>query len=155
MQNPGERILQFRLRAGLTQAELARRSGLNQANLSNIEKGKRDLTVFTLQRIAAALGLAPSVLLEDPQPPVNSAKPWSRQRIETLAEAVDSGDERALSAEDKKTAELLRILIQGGTVRAVRSAWLDLRRARSSREVKGLIERVRDARSRKRGVFKR
>ena len=53
----GSQIYLRRLEKGMTQAELARRAGIPQPNLSNIEKGKRDLTISTLARIAHALGV--------------------------------------------------------------------------------------------------
>jgi transcriptional regulator with XRE-family HTH domain len=40
---------------GLTQAQLAERSGVNQADISRIERGSTSPTAKTLQRIAEAL----------------------------------------------------------------------------------------------------
>jgi transcriptional regulator with XRE-family HTH domain len=55
----GERIRGARQSGGLTQAELARRAGCNQGDLSNIERGKgRDGPSYkTLKAIAEALGV--------------------------------------------------------------------------------------------------
>jgi ribosome-binding protein aMBF1 (putative translation factor) len=49
-------IVALRERAGLTQAELAERTGIDQGDLSRIERGSTSPTARTLQRIAEALG---------------------------------------------------------------------------------------------------
>ncbi len=43
--------------AGLTQAELAEKLGMDQASISAIESGAPNMTLETLERIAKALGL--------------------------------------------------------------------------------------------------
>jgi transcriptional regulator with XRE-family HTH domain len=53
----GELIAQIRRTSGLTQAELARRSGLQSSVLSAYERGRRQPSVSALARIARAAGL--------------------------------------------------------------------------------------------------
>jgi DNA-binding XRE family transcriptional regulator len=48
-------IVELRERHGLTQAELAELCGVNQGDISRIERGSTSPTTRTLQRIAAAL----------------------------------------------------------------------------------------------------
>ncbi len=48
-------LIELRERHGLTQAELADRCGIDQADISRIERGATSPTARTLQRIAAAL----------------------------------------------------------------------------------------------------
>ena len=48
-------IVDLRERHGLTQAELAERCGMDQADISRIERGSTSPTARTLQRIAEAL----------------------------------------------------------------------------------------------------
>jgi transcriptional regulator with XRE-family HTH domain len=48
----------------LTQEEVASRSGVQQGEISRIERGERDPQVSTLIRLAEALEVAPSRLLE-------------------------------------------------------------------------------------------
>lgn len=50
------RIKEFRVARKLSQAELARRSGMARPNLSNIETGKATPSVSSARRIAEALG---------------------------------------------------------------------------------------------------
>lgn len=48
-------VIELRERHRLTQAELAARCGMDQADISRIERGSTSPTARTLQRIAAAL----------------------------------------------------------------------------------------------------
>ena len=48
---------------GFTQKELAKASGINQSDISKIEKGIANPTVTTLKRIASALGMKLQVSL--------------------------------------------------------------------------------------------
>ena len=48
-------IVALREKAGLTQVELAERTGISQADISRIERGATSPTAKTLQRIAEAL----------------------------------------------------------------------------------------------------
>lgn len=53
----GARISSLRIQAGLTQQQLADRSGLQRTHIGRIEAGKYDVTLPTLQSIAEALGM--------------------------------------------------------------------------------------------------
>ncbi len=48
-------VIKLRERHGLTQAELAARCGIDQGDISRIERGSTSPTARTLERIAAAL----------------------------------------------------------------------------------------------------
>ena len=63
-----------RERAGLTQDELAARSGVAQATISSLERGTRtNPTRDTQDRLAKALGIAPSDLrFSEPEPEAQS-----------------------------------------------------------------------------------
>lgn len=52
----GDALLKARAKKGLTQKELASAAGINQADISKIEKGIANPTIGTLKRIASALG---------------------------------------------------------------------------------------------------
>lgn len=149
MLNPGLRIYECRLRKGWTQAELAAKACIAQANLSNIEKGKRDLTVSTLVRLAAALGVQPSELIESEE----SVKPFplTRAQIETLAAAVINPQAKA-SREIQNLATLFRTTLPKTGTRAssqkAQQAWSRLRERFSSGEIRGIFQRIEDARQR-------
>lgn len=54
----GENVRRARAAAGLSQEELAERSGFSQQYLSGLERGKRNPTIVTLYEIAKALGVS-------------------------------------------------------------------------------------------------
>lgn len=56
-QRIGQRIAQLRKERGITQQELAERTGMQQGNIARIEAGKYSARFDTLQTIAEAMGL--------------------------------------------------------------------------------------------------
>lgn len=66
----GRNIMSRRTALGLLQGELAEKMGMSQAHLSNIEKGKRSLTVEVMAAFAGVLGCEMADLL----PPARSGK---------------------------------------------------------------------------------
>jgi len=62
-------LLALRLAAGLTQAELAERAGLSQADISRYERGLGNPTSTTIEGIAAALGAHLELVRNDEQKP--------------------------------------------------------------------------------------
>ena len=50
-------IIDARVSSGITQEELSRKSGINQANISKLEHGKANPSVSTLQKLAKGLGI--------------------------------------------------------------------------------------------------
>ena len=49
-------MIEARLETGMTQKQLSEKTGINQSNLSRIERGTGNPSVAALKRIAAALG---------------------------------------------------------------------------------------------------
>lgn len=64
MGNLGKNLRAARKRLGLTQEEVAERSGVQAGEVSRIERGKRDPQVSTLERLAEAVEVPPGRLLE-------------------------------------------------------------------------------------------
>ena len=65
----GERIKQRRLELDMTQEELAKKLGYKtRTAISNVEKGKEDLTTTRVMKFADALGVTPGYLMgwDDP-----------------------------------------------------------------------------------------
>jgi transcriptional regulator with XRE-family HTH domain len=56
----GEQLRELRRRAGLTQAEVASRTGVVTSVLSAYERGRREPGADTFLRIAAAVGFEPT-----------------------------------------------------------------------------------------------
>lgn len=68
----GEKIKKFRKSLGMTQQELALKVGYSgKTSISEIEKGKNDVPTEKLSKIAQALGVNISDLLEDNKPKVH------------------------------------------------------------------------------------
>jgi transcriptional regulator with XRE-family HTH domain len=62
--NLGKNLRAARKRLGLTQEEVAERSGVQAGEVSRIERGKRDPQVSTLERLAEAVETPPGRLLD-------------------------------------------------------------------------------------------
>ncbi len=60
----GKNVRKHRLIAGLTQEKLAFEAQIDLTYVGGIERGKRNPSVLVLGRIANALGIEPSVLLD-------------------------------------------------------------------------------------------
>jgi transcriptional regulator with XRE-family HTH domain len=60
----GRNVERLRRAQGITQEQLAERSGFSQQYISGLENGRRNPTVVTLYEIAAALNVMPVELLE-------------------------------------------------------------------------------------------
>lgn len=50
-------VLRLRVRAGMTQTELAERAGMAQSRIAQVESGRANVTVDTLDRIASAFAV--------------------------------------------------------------------------------------------------
>ncbi len=59
----GIRFKQLRLTKGLTQAEVAKRSGIHRPNIARVEAGRHTPSLDTLRRLAEAIGVSPSDIL--------------------------------------------------------------------------------------------
>jgi len=63
----GHRVREWRLRREMSQADVARLTGITQASLSNYENGKRDMPLSTLLGVAGALNVSLGDLLDLPE----------------------------------------------------------------------------------------
>lgn len=59
----GKRLRELRLAAGLTQAELARRTGIHRPNIARVEAGRHTPSLETLARLAQAIGVSTTRVL--------------------------------------------------------------------------------------------
>jgi transcriptional regulator with XRE-family HTH domain len=62
--NFGKNLREARERLGLTQEQVAERSGVQAGEVSRIERGKRDPKVSTMEKLAAAVEMPPGRLLD-------------------------------------------------------------------------------------------
>ncbi|MGB3432789.1 helix-turn-helix domain-containing protein [Achromobacter sp.] len=61
----GLRLRELRTNAGLSQEELAHRSGLDRTYVSSCERGRRNVSLDSIVSLAIGLGIAPAELLVD------------------------------------------------------------------------------------------
>jgi DNA-binding XRE family transcriptional regulator len=64
----GARLRELRLAAGLTQAELSRRTGIHRPNIARVEAGRHTPSLETLARIANAIGVSTTQVLVSREP---------------------------------------------------------------------------------------
>ena len=64
LQEFGHKVRRLRERLGLSQEELAAKTGFDRTYISLIERGKRNLSLLNICRFAAALETSPSALLQ-------------------------------------------------------------------------------------------
>lgn len=60
----GNNIRYYRIQAGLTQEDLAKRAGINRSYISALERGTKNARLSTLATLVEALNLQPTQLLE-------------------------------------------------------------------------------------------
>ena len=60
----GARLVELRKRAGLSQEGLALESGIARSYIGEVERGKRNLALINICRLAETLGLPPYCLLD-------------------------------------------------------------------------------------------
>jgi transcriptional regulator with XRE-family HTH domain len=65
----GRRLLAYRESRGLTQEALAEILGVHRTYLGGIERGERNLTLKSVERIAARIGHEPRALLQHAEEP--------------------------------------------------------------------------------------
>lgn len=64
----GLRLRGLRLSRGMSQETLAHGAGLDRTYISSCERGKRNISLENIHRLAKALGVSPAALLESPEP---------------------------------------------------------------------------------------
>ncbi|MDR3312975.1 MAG: helix-turn-helix domain-containing protein [Oscillospiraceae bacterium] len=61
----GERLRAYRSRAGWSQEELAERAGLHSTYIGQLERGEKNATMESMEKVALALALPLEVLFEN------------------------------------------------------------------------------------------
>ena len=81
----GNKLLSFRKKRGMTQAEVAEAAGLSDRTYADIERGTVNMRIETLLHICAALSITPNDVLtaEQAQPQV------SREQLLQLLDSCD------------------------------------------------------------------
>ncbi len=61
----GARLRTIRTRKGISQEALAAMAGLHRTYISSVERGERNVTITTIEKLAKALGLSMAQLMPD------------------------------------------------------------------------------------------
>ncbi|MEJ7506945.1 helix-turn-helix transcriptional regulator [Staphylococcus simulans] len=61
----GQNIKQIRMRMNMSQSELATKMEISQSYLSDIESGRKNLSIKTVKKLADSLGLSVTDLFND------------------------------------------------------------------------------------------
>lgn len=61
----GRRLREIRTAKGISQEALADVAGLHRTYVSSVERGERNVTISTIQKLAGALGVPMSKLMPD------------------------------------------------------------------------------------------
>lgn len=64
LQKVGERIRHFRIEAGLSQEKLSFECNLDRTYIGSVERGERNIAIINLNKLAKALNVSISELLE-------------------------------------------------------------------------------------------
>jgi len=62
----GRRLAELRKAQGMSQEQLALVSGIARSYVSGVERGQRNISLLNILRLAQALNVSPSMLLEAP-----------------------------------------------------------------------------------------
>lgn len=60
----GDNMKKIRLVNGMSQGDICRKLGLDRAYISNVENGKQNLTLSTMEKVAKVLGVSVDQLLK-------------------------------------------------------------------------------------------
>ncbi len=150
----GDNVLLWRLYRSLSQAQLSAMTGIPRPNLSDIENGKRDVTLNTILSLANALGVSPGNLVDGKSPEYEKRKEsFTRESMERIAESVARGMPPKNSTEfqiysllrDVLRSSLQRIQTASKKLplptRRGNRAWLFLRTLYPAEIINSLIER--------------
>lgn len=151
----GRAVYLWRAERKLTQEQLARATGISRPNLSDLERGKRELSLASLRSLASALQITPGILA-DGIPPLAVQGPleFSRQELDRIADAVFK--KRKIGGWQGEVVELLKVLsssrisaatqtppVRSGK-RRVNAAWLHFKALFPKDAAQALIQRMED-----------
>lgn len=153
----GENILLWRLHRSLSQEQLAALSNIPRPNLSDIEKGKRDVTLSTIRSLANALKVLPGILVNGEPPEYEKyGRNLSREFMEKIANSVARGKPPE-NPEERQLYQLLRGILSSSLkcaqasqkrlplpTRKANQAWIQLRALYPPETVNSLIIRSRE-----------
>jgi transcriptional regulator with XRE-family HTH domain len=79
----GERVRAQREALGKSQEQLAADAGLHWTFVGQVERGRRNLSLHNILKLAQALRIDPAELVQGLAPPAQTAKPASSRSVRT------------------------------------------------------------------------
>lgn len=110
-------IRELRAARGLTQEQLCERAGISVDAVSRIEGGSRVPTLDTLARLARALAVSPSALLENPGQHTRAAEPKRASTATRICAALDGQPDEVQRLAERAVASVVRAFAVGQHVR--------------------------------------
>jgi len=93
----GKNIRHIRKQKKLTQEELAEQSGLQYTFLAGIERGERNITIQTLEKIIAGLQVPPGVLFQSVPFVFNEEEISKTDTIKTIQNYLENCDAKEVA----------------------------------------------------------
>lgn len=107
----GDNVFLWRLHRSLSQERLAALANVPRPNLSDIERGKRDVTLSTILSLANALDISPGTLVNgEPPKPEKWKANLTRESMERIAKSVARGTHPKDSLEQYISVLLSKVL---------------------------------------------
>ncbi|WP_339221086.1 helix-turn-helix transcriptional regulator [Paenibacillus sp. FSL H8-0332] len=103
----GDRIRAIRKAKGLTQQQLAELSNLDDAYIGAVERGERNFSIDTLEKIVAALNIQPLELFQN-MDDLNEVEAAQRGAIDEYAVVVSELSVKQISTLNKIVREVRR-----------------------------------------------
>jgi transcriptional regulator with XRE-family HTH domain len=143
----------WRKKRGMSQAVLAQKAGVPQPNLSDMERGEKEVSLRTLRALAFALDIPAGLLADGVGPETEKPLVLTRDRLERIAQAVAQGKLPADPQEKQLAMEialLMKSRLRAAGHKAVESRvsketeddWLSMGAAYRPEEIQSLVERV-------------
>jgi transcriptional regulator with XRE-family HTH domain len=145
----------WRKKQGMSKADLAQKAGVPQPNLSDMERGEREVSLRTLRALAFALEIPAGVLADGVGPEAEKPLVLTRERLERVAGAVAEGKSLTDPSEEKLAGEMAWLMKArlraaghrgkrpsfGGSSR-VPDPWVSISGAYRPEEIQSLVERI-------------
>lgn len=100
----------WRKNRGMSQALLAQKAGVPQPNLSDMERGEKEVSLRTLRALALALEIKPGLLADGIGPETEKPLALTRGRLERVAQAVAAGKPLADTEENRLAQGIARLV---------------------------------------------
>jgi len=143
----------WRKKRGMSQAVLAQKAGVPQPNLSDMERGEKEVSLRTLRALAFALDIPAGLLADGVGPETEKPLVLTRDRLERIAQAVAQGKLPA-DPQEKQLAKATALLMKA-RLRAAGHKTVDSRISKETEddcfsmgavyrpeEIQSLVERV-------------